>query len=159
MLIYLLRHADAEASASSDAKRNLTDKGIVQAEQVGRFCKEHKIAPEQILTSPYARAKQTAHLVAKELGCPIEEAQFLASGMQPETALCELRDHWTISRDSIMLVGHEPDISHLIAHLTGASIYIRKASLTLIDTPSLRPGAGTVDFSIPVKLMRHLHDG
>ncbi len=153
MLIYLLRHADAESYALSDSRRELTAKGIAQAESVGVFCKKHRILPDHILASPFVRTKQTAHLVARELSTPAEEASFLASGMMPATALKELRAHHA-KAESIMLVGHEPDLSQLIAHLAGGiSIHIRKASLTLVETTSLRPGTGILHFSIPQKFM------
>lgn len=159
MLLYLLRHADAEPCASSDAQRKLTAKGIQQAGGVGRFCNNHELVPAHILTSPYERAKHTALLFAQELDCQtdlpeVEIAPFLACGMRPETALSELRSHSKI--DSIMLVGHEPDLSHLAAYLLGAtsdSIHIRKASLTLIELSAFRSEAGILHFSIPVKLM------
>jgi broad specificity phosphatase PhoE len=56
-----------------------------------------------------------------------------------------------------MIVGHEPDLSALIAHFTGlpspALLHIRKASLTALHLDVLRPGAGRLEFSIPCKLM------
>ena len=55
MFLYLLRHADAEASAESDSARKLTDKGIAQAKRVGDFLKKNGIVPEAILTSPFKR--------------------------------------------------------------------------------------------------------
>ena len=150
MLLYLLRHADAESYATSDARRKLTPLGIAEAERVGRFCADHKIAPKRILASPYDRATQTATLVGRELGISPETGFFLESGMAPETALDELRD---VTSDSMMLVGHEPDLSQLIALLTGASIHIMKASLTLVEASSFRPNAGILRFSVPVELM------
>ena len=127
---------------------------------MGGFCKQQELTPTRILTSPYERAKQTAFLVAQELGdspnkIDVEIAPFLACGMSPETALDQVGEMATFP--SIMLVGHEPDLSHLCAHLLGSSshcIHIRKASLTLIETTSFRAGAGVLHFSIPVELIR-----
>ena len=57
----------------------------------------------------------------------------------------------------VMIVGHEPDFSMLIARLLGlpshTHIHIRKASLTRLDLPTLRAGTARLDFSIPCKLM------
>jgi len=159
MLIYLLRHADAESYAQRDAQRKLTVKGIDQGARVGRFCKEHDLVPALILASPYERAKETAFLVGQELGesptpPEVEIAPFLGCGMTPETALDRLRDHSHLS--AVMLVGHEPDLGQLAAHLLGSTthcIHVRKASLTLIETSNFRAGAGVLHFSIPVELM------
>ena len=159
MLIYLLRHADAVFHAASDSQRELTTKGVAQAGMVGQFCRKQELAPSRIFTSPFLRAKQTALLVAKELETSpmppeVMLAPFLASGMEPKTALEELRTQ--SNPPSMMLVGHEPDLGQLVSHLVGCSasfINIRKASLTLIEMPSLNAGAGILHFSIPVKFM------
>jgi phosphohistidine phosphatase len=153
MLLYLLRHADAQRLASSDSQRMLTDKGLAQAERVGRFCKHQEIVPERILASPFARARQTAKIVAAKLGIEAEEAPFLASGMQPEGAIRELRASYS-NAASLMLVGHEPDLSRLVAFLAGGlAIEVKKASLTALQTDSLRHGASSLLFSIPPRLL------
>lgn len=156
MLLYLLRHADAEQHASSDATRALTPKGVEQAKRVGQFCRRHGLEPSVILTSPLARAAQTARLFAAEVDEPeIVVAPFLASGMQPETALQELKAYNELN--SLMLVGHEPDFSHLAAKLLGIvdsqKINIRKASLTLLEVDHAKAHSAVLQFSIPAKLM------
>lgn len=156
MLLYLLRHAEAVDEAKSDAVRELTEKGIEQAYRVGKFCRKNKFIPSIILTSPLKRAEQTARIVAKE----IVNAEFivdpvLSAGMQPETALDELKAYARFQ--SLMLVGHEPDFSLLAAHLLGIplreSLRLRKASLTGIKLNAMRPGAAVLEFTIPPKLM------
>lgn len=156
MLLYLLRHAEAVDIADSDADRTLTTKGIAQARKVGKFCQKNEFVPSIILTSPLKRAEQTARIVAKE----VQSAEFiinpaLASGMQPETAMEELKSYARFP--SLMLVGHEPDFSLLAAHLLGLplhdSLRLRKASLTAIKMNAMRPGAGVLQFTLPPKLM------
>ena len=156
MILYLLRHAEAVDQAESDAARELTQKGIAQARRVGKFCRKYKFIPAIILTSPLKRAEQTARNVAKE----IQNAEFivdpgLSAGMQPETALDELKAYAQFP--SLMLVGHEPDFSLLAAYLLGIplreSLRLRKASLTAIMLDALRPGTGVLHFTIPPKLM------
>ena len=157
MLLYLLRHADAEPSARSDAARRLTEKGVIQAKTVGWFCREHRLIPELILTSPIERAEQTAHLVAAEIEQPkiVLSAPFLACGMDPKTALEELAGYKALG--SVMLVGHEPDLGWLASTLLGAGsqgkIRIRKASLTVFELDVTRPESAELQFSIPAKLM------
>lgn len=156
MLLYLLRHAEAVDEAESDAARALTKKGEMQARKVGKFCVKNGFIPAIILTSPLKRAEQTARLVAKE----IKNAEFiidpmLSAGMQPETALDELRAYARFP--SLMLVGHEPDFSLLAAYLLGIpireSLRLRKASLTAINLNAMRPSAAVLDFTLPPKLM------
>jgi phosphohistidine phosphatase len=154
--LYLLRHANADTEAPTDAERPLSDKGVAQAKRIGRFCREMEIVPDLILTSPLVRTRQTAKHVRAELpNARCEVAQFLASGMHPETAVEELKRYQTLA--GIMLVGHEPDISLLIARLVGfpdnANIHIRKGSLTSLQVTDWRTGASVLDFSIPCQLM------
>lgn len=155
MLLYLLRHAEAVAQASSDADRELSEKGVRQAARVGKFCATNDLVPEIILTSPLRRTKQTARLVASELGEPeVSVASFLASGMSPDSALEELKAYAKLQ--SVMLVGHEPDFGHLIARLLGAEaacVKVRKASLTLLEIEALRSGGAQLQFSIPSRFL------
>lgn len=155
MLLYLLRHADADTPPPSDDDRVLSEKGLAQARKVARFCKAHEVSLSLVLTSPLRRAHQTAEPVAEILGAELLTVPWLACGMHPHAALEELRAH----RDekSLMLVGHEPDFSQFAAHLLGlptnTALRIRKASLTLLEIDVFRAGAASLQFSVPSKLM------
>lgn len=155
MLIYLLRHADADTPAATDDARALSEKGHVQARKVARFCEAHDIRPGLALTSPLLRAQETAQIVTAALRVELLVAPWLASGMHPEVALEELRAYR--SQESILLAGHEPDFSLFAAHLLGLptnnAIHIRKASLTLLELDVFRAGAASLFFSLPCKLM------
>jgi phosphohistidine phosphatase len=155
VLLYLLRHADAETIAASDDARVLSEKGHEQAKKVARFCKAHAMEVSVVLTSPLARAQQTAKPVAEALRADLQVAPWLASGMHPHAALEELRAFR--SERALMIVGHEPDFSQLVAHLLGlptnTAIEIRKASLTLLEIPVFRAGAASLRFTLPCKLM------
>jgi phosphohistidine phosphatase len=156
MIVYFLRHADAEPDAARDFDRKLTPKGLEQAEKAGKFLVRYGLIPSLILASPVIRARQTAKIVSQRLGdAELVESRWLACGMSPESCLRELAvyEH----QESLMLVGHEPDFSETIAALVGLpdpnGLNIRKASLTAIDLPTLAPGAGQLQFIVPSRLM------
>ena len=155
MIIYFLRHADAEDLAESDFARKLTPKGLKQAERVGDFCKRNGIKPEVFLTSPLVRARQTAEIVGKKTGVQPVIADWLACGMTPTTLIEKLEP--LSPKSSVLLVGHEPDLSTAVSFLLGlpepGNFPIRKASLTAIDAPWLEAGSGALDFTIPPKLL------
>ncbi len=155
MQLYLLRHADADTQAESDDQRFLSEKGMIQASRVARFCDAHDIRPNFVLSSPIRRAHQTATEVANHLKSELVTVRWLACGATPEVILEQL-DEYKMA-PSVMIVGHEPDFSNLAGALLGSSIYgsvhVRKASLILIDVPQLTTGYGRLEFSIPVKLM------
>jgi phosphohistidine phosphatase len=155
MELFLLRHADADTVAETDDQRFLSEKGIQQANRVARFCDAHEIRPEIILASPLRRAHQTAAEVAGHLKSEFVTVRWLACGAMPDDVL-ERLDEYKDAK-SVMIVGHEPDLSQLAGALVGAAAYgafhIRKASLTLISLQRLSKGYGRLEFSIPVKLM------
>jgi phosphohistidine phosphatase len=166
MQLFLLRHAEAEPDAPNDAVRTLTAKGSKQAENIGKFCREHGFVPEKILSSPLTRAAETARLVARELNLPklVQIEEFLRAGMTPEQAFSGLRESLTdlmkrekySEKASIMLVGHEPDFSNLTGALIGSraeSVHFRKATLMSVNVHELKSGAGTIEFLIPVKCL------
>jgi phosphohistidine phosphatase len=166
MLLFLLRHAEAEPYAASDEKRTLTAKGAKQAESVGKFCLEKGFIPEMIISSPLVRAEETARLVARELNLPkiVQIADFLRAGMTSDRAFSGLRElliDYTkrekySDKASIMLVGHEPDFSNLAGALIGAragNVHFRKATLMGLTLQELKPGTGTIEFLIPVKCL------
>jgi phosphohistidine phosphatase len=140
MDLYLLRHADANTVAATDDARPLSEKGISQAKKVGRFCKEHSLKPDLILTSPVRRAAETAEIVADILKGELMTEKWLACGMQPEAALEELR-------------GYERLAAHLLGLSDNEQIGIRKASLTHFELGAFVFGGARLCFSLPCRLM------
>lgn len=155
MQLFLLRHANADTPAQENDQRWLSEKGINQARRVARFFESRALPPPRILTSPILRALETARIVADHLKLDLETAPWLACGMEPAGALAHLRD--LDGDEPVMLVGHQPDLGMLAAHLLGMesdeALTIRKASLTLLEVASLRQGGARLDFSLPVRLM------
>jgi phosphohistidine phosphatase len=153
--LYLLRHADAETVAPSDDERFLSEKGMMQAQRVARFCEAHSIRPAVIFTSPLRRAHQTGAVLADKVGVELRTVRWLSSGAAPDAILRELAEHRNL--ESSMIVGHEPDFSHFCAFLLGAAhaenIHFRKATLVLITVLDFRGGGGRLEFSIPAKLL------
>ena len=157
MLFYLLRHADAQPTNVTDAARELTAKGLEQARTVAAFCERKGVRPALILTSPYRRTVQTAEIVANALkleGGPQAE-KFLESGMDPEMALSELQAFgWA---QSLMIVGHQPDLGMLATTLLGLSdagaFSFGKATLVCLRVERIAPYAATLEFAVPVGMM------
>ena len=87
MLLYLLRHADAETVAPTDDQRFLSEKGMVQANRIARFCDAHDVRPSIILSSPLRRAHQTAVEIAGHLKAELVPVRWLACGALPEGVL------------------------------------------------------------------------
>ncbi len=156
MNLLVLRHAEAVPHAATDAERGLTEKGAKQAKTVGRFCVSQGLIPGLIFSSPLVRARDTAQIVASclEGRNPVRLAEELRPGMTPERGLGLLRKE--SPHTTIMLVGHEPDLTRFCANLLGAeeqAIHLRKAGLVSMSLAELKAGTAILEFLLPVKFL------
>ena len=155
--LYLLRHAHAGnpgAWDGPDEQRPLSDKGREQADRLGKFLAGIGFQPEAIITSPKLRAAQTAGIVGGRLGVPVREDPRLAGELSVGALEGLLRDSG--DPDRLVIVGHDPDFSELLATLCGAeSEPMRKGSFARIDVARpLEPGGGTLRWLVPPDLLR-----
>ena len=82
------------------------------------------------LSSPKARALDTARIACRALGVSVEVTEELKGGDFDPGALAA-------GRGKVLLVGHEPDFSRAIAAATGARIQLKKGGLAQIDDGKL----------------------
>jgi phosphohistidine phosphatase len=154
--LHLLRHAHAGDPLKwkgPDEDRPLSSKGRGQAERLGALLGAVGFKTGAIVTSPKARARQTAEIVADRLGMPTMIDDRLGDPLSLtalERVLSKAGDP-----DSIVLVGHDPDFSELLGLLTGASlITMRKGAFARIDTTRpLEPGVGVLRWLLPPELV------
>jgi phosphohistidine phosphatase len=152
--LYVVRHADAEPMKTTDEERCLTPKGERQAVKIGRFCAEQKLDVGPIFSSPLIRAVQTAEILAKPLGAEVKTRRELASGMTPGQLRAFLRGNR--SCDSLLIVGHEPDLSRAVADLLGCApdrLRVKKATLLRLSFEEAKLELATLDFLVPVGLL------
>ncbi len=156
MEIWLLRHAAAEDRASSgrDADRTLTEDGHKRAREVARGLAALEPAIELVLTSPYARARQTADPAARalKLSGRLRETSALEPDRDPDEVLGELRSEKV---ESVLLVGHEPHMGALLGRLVfgraGHAIPMKKAAVARVSWEG--SGAGSLRALMPPKLL------
>lgn len=119
MKIYLVRHGEAvsEDDAGSDRDRWLNANGREAVRVLGRLLRETKVEPDAIVCSPLPRATQTAELLAQSLDYlgVIASLRSLEPAAQPARAAAEIQQHG----QAVIVVGHEPSISMLGAHILG----------------------------------------
>ena len=142
----------------SDAARPLTEKGRRQSERLGALLAAAGFRPDAILTSPKARAAETAGLVAAALGLTVGVVAQLGESLDLESVEALLHAAGDPCRP--LLVGHDPDFSLLAAELAGISdLPLRKATLIRIDsTRPLQPGGGILQWLVPPDLLGALPD-
>ena len=154
-----MRHAAAEERASSgrDADRTLTEDGHRRAREVARGLAEIEPGIQLILTSPYARARQTAEPVARALRLAgrVRETQALEPASDPEEILDEVRSEKV---EGVLLVGHEPHLGSLLGRLVaghpGLEIPMRKAAVARLSWTG--SGPAMLRALIPSKVLARL---
>jgi phosphohistidine phosphatase len=154
--LHLLRHADAgdpEKWRGDDAARPLSEKGVRQAERLGRYLATVGFEPDAILSSPNVRALQTAEIVGRALGVSATVDDRLARSLDPAGVAALLRDAGEPRRP--VIVGHDPDFSELLAELTGApDLAMKKGALARVDlAEGVRPGSGVLRWLLPPDLL------
>lgn len=140
-MLYVLRHAIAEDAGPGqpDATRQLTVVGRDKARRVLSHARRIGVQPGSILTSPYARAAQTAVIACKELRFPGQA--FETQSLVPYVNVFDL---WATLRTEarsgdLLIVGHNPQLSSLVAWLIGAradAVWLKKSGLAALDIAS-----------------------
>jgi len=149
MDLYFMRHAEAEDTAPgrSDAERQLTEKGIRRSREAGTALRALGVELDLILTSPLARALQTADIVAEIMGTPVEPAAAIAGPLTLSDLRDLLEEHSLPGR--VMLVGHEPDFSALVGELIGgADVEMKKGAVAGLDCRAIVRGGARLRWLI-----------
>lgn len=139
-VLLLLRHGKSswESAGLSDHDRPLNNRGKRDAPRMGNVLLEEGIVPDIIISSSAIRARSTAEKVAKSSryeGQVIIESSLYRGG--PEAYLDVLR-HQSDRNQTVLVVGHNPDIEQLLAILTRKEIIMPTCSLAVVNLPVKR---------------------
>jgi phosphohistidine phosphatase len=157
--LFVIRHGKAEprGAHASDADRPLTADGAEEMKAVGRAL-GRLTDISVVLTSPLVRARQTAEQIVAgfEPAPKLEVLDQLASISSFRRLAEAINGH---PADSIAVVGHEPDMSGLVAFLVGregnVAIDFKKGAVCRIDIDDrVAEGAGTLVWLVPPKILR-----
>jgi phosphohistidine phosphatase len=162
MFLLLVRHANAEARDSErwpdDRDRPLTDKGRKTQRDVSRFLRKRDFVPTLVLTSPWARAAETAEILVRELQLPNPPVPCEALADEPD--LARLADDIGEPGPAaiVALVGHSPWIEELAGLLlTGTAAGMRidypKSGVMGIDVEKPEAGTGELRFFLRPKMV------
>jgi len=164
MNLYVLRHGiAAERGApgfNTDADRPLIAKGRRQLGQIAVAMKKMGLDFDLILSSPFLRARQTAEIVAQSL--KLKKRLALADALTPDgDPKLLIRQLIGLKPEpaNILLVGHEPYLSRLVALLVlgedGAGVELKKGGLCKMVTGPVRPGrCATLTWLLTPKQMK-----
>lgn len=144
MLVVLFRHgiAQDQVEGGVDAERRLTPKGLRRTRAAVRGLRALGVAPRVVLSSPLARARETAELALHALaprGVEVVPTDALLPDAPPADLLRVLE---RLGVGSVLAAGHAPHLDALLAHALGASGHVtslKKAGAACLE---VTPGQG-----------------
>ena len=111
MKVVLVRHAEA-APGDPDELRALTPAGHEQARALGERLRADGVQPDVVLSSPLLRARETAADLGFGEPEPLEQ-------LSPGATADDVRTAVEGRGETVVVVGHQPDCSRIVAALTG----------------------------------------
>ena len=162
MIIYFLRHASAGQhliNPKKDEKRALDKEGIEQCGYVGRALAAIESQVDCIVSSPLKRATQTASLVGNEMG--YEGKLQIDAALRPGATVADFRRllEKYAAQESIMVVGHNPNLSQVLGTVIcgsgcEASVELKKGAVARVE---MRRSSGTLTWCLTPKALRALY--
>ena len=163
MNLYVMRHAQAEdaTETGSDEGRRLTPGGRERTRDAAAGLRTLKLRFDVILTSPLARAAETAELVAAAYANnpPPQVLPALSPGVSPHDVLAAMVPF--ARYDEILLVGHEPQLGLLLSLLLsdgdGIRTNFKKGACVAFALPRrFEPGTAELRWMLTQRQLRKL---
>ena len=137
MEIYLVRHGAAHTK-EDDPERHLNKDGLEQCHFSGRALRQLDVNFDLVISSPKVRARQTAEIIAGEVGYPkdkIKITETLEPTAYPKDTISYLNNF--TDKNKIMLAGHLPLLGNLASELLSKnsqiSLYFEAGAVCQID--------------------------
>jgi len=166
VLLILMRHGEAGEANSrrwpDDRQRPLTDAGRREHARVAEALRRMGVRFDRLLSSPLARARETAEITARAYGVsPPELTELLGDNAEPASTLAGLA---ALEASALLCVGHEPTLSRLAGLLTSrdgsARIEMAKSGIAVIECGGpVAPGRGALRLHLRPAELIALVDG
>lgn len=158
MRLLLMRHGVAEDAGPStgfrDEPRALTPEGRERIIAAARGVLRLDLGIREIISSPLVRCAQTARIVGDALGIAPALDDRLRPGCELDAVADLLLEH--PGSECVLLCGHQPDMSGLVAELTGGMAEFRKGTLAVIEADALRSRGGYLKALYPPSTLRSI---
>ena len=158
MEIYFLRHANAgnpKLDPRKDEQRPLDKQGMEQSHTVGQALRRLKLKPGAIISSPLVRARQTAEIVAQELG--LEKKLGIDDALRPHASYAQFEQLLARHRgkDAIVIVGHRPSqtefLNQLVTGDPNGAVDFKKGAVVRVDKEDGK--TAVLKWSMPPKVV------
>ena len=149
MRLFVLRHGKSDwgADYQRDHERPLANRGQRAAAAMGEFLADQGIAPEVLVTSSAVRARTTLELLASAANwaaMPVIDERLYGAGAGDVLTVAE--EHRG-DAESILVCGHEPWCSGVVARLTGQHPpRFPTATVASLSVDTLKANGATLDW-------------
>jgi len=164
MILYIVRHAIAAPRGSAgvrDEERSLTPEGVRKMQQAAAGLNRLGVRPGVILTSPLARAVETAEILrrALESDAEIKIVPALSPGAARDEVYEQIRRYRKL--EQLTLVGHQPSLGELAGAIAWGSadhfVELKKGAACAIEIERVLPEPrGALLFLLPPSVLREL---
>jgi phosphohistidine phosphatase len=163
MMLYVLRHGVAEEVSpdGDDASRRLTPAGRRKMRAAAAGMRALGLRFDVTLTSPFARAAETAEIVAEAFdGDPApQELPALEQGVAPVETVRALQPF--ARYEHVLIVGHEPGLSGVVALLLtgsvdGLKLVLKKGGLVALEMLDPARARGVLRWMLTPRQLRRL---
>jgi phosphohistidine phosphatase len=146
MEIYLMQHGPA-LPKEQDPEEGLGPEGQERIHASGQALKKMGVAFDAVLCSPKKRSKQTATIVAQELGFPLEkimETEKVKAMAPPDETVQTLSE--LSGAERVLIAGHLPSVAEVASHLltegSKAAVQFEMGGCCCIDVEELPTHSG-----------------
>lgn len=130
MRLYLIQHGDA-VPKEEDTDRPLSDGGREDVQRLAEMLAASAIQVSHVFHSGKTRARQTAEILAPATASGVSAAP--TDGLNPNDPVEPIAEKASALDRDVLLVGHQPFLGRLVAHLVTGS--------EEIQTVAFRPGS------------------
>lgn len=122
MQLFIMRHGQATPVGAEDELRPLTAAGEAEVEQMAQWANSQGIQFDQVLVSPFVRAKQTRDIFFRTYRYPQPATEELAL-ITPFGEVSQVHDYLDFiigerQLKNVLIISHMPLVSFLSAELT-----------------------------------------
>jgi phosphohistidine phosphatase len=170
MKLLIIRHAIATSRSAadlSDDERPLTRRGRRRFRKAADGLARIVGRPDALLTSPLRRAVETAEIAANAWGRiePVEEPALAGSELDAmlSAVTARARESGDAEDATVVVIGHEPSVSALVARLIGGTraerLEFRKGGAALVELPGDPAEGGRLIWYLSPRVLRTLGGG
>ena len=154
--LFIIRHTQKDESISGDDyDKPLTDLGLQNAHEIGKFLDNKNIKIDLIVASPAKRTRQTAEIIAQEVTYRKSVMYNEVLYMAYVNEMIETLSYTFDSVETMILIAHNPSVTALALTLVGLKEEVKMGGIVEIDFDCdswidvSRENAKLIDYTVP----------